>query len=142
MRQDSASIKTVNDEVKHPDIDQIPLERIFAALAEPARLATVRALAAVGETTCIQVTREAELSVSRSTMSHHLRILREAGLIRERAHGAAKMVTLREDELERRHPGLLDVVRRAPGRESPDSMDRLASTPRRQHGRARPPRRS
>ena len=115
MRQGSASIKAVNDEATHPDVDQVPLERIFAALADPARLATVRALAAVGETTCIQVTREAGLSVSRSTMSHHLRILREAGLIRSRAHGAARMVTLRKDELERRHPGLLGVVLRPPG---------------------------
>ena len=90
-------------------------QRIFAALADPTRLATVRVLAALGETTCIQATKEAGLSVSRATISRHLRILREAGLIRTRPHGAAKMLTLRKDELEHRHPGPLDVVLNDPG---------------------------
>jgi hypothetical protein len=39
-----------------------------------------------------------------------MRILREAGLIRIRPHDAAKMVTLRDAELERHHPGLIDVM--------------------------------
>jgi len=52
------------------------------------------------------------LPVSASTRSHHLRILREAGVTVTRVEGTQRMVSLRRDDLESRFPGLLDAVLR------------------------------
>src|ERR687886_776743 len=51
----------------------------FKALADPTRVAIVNRLAAAGEVcVCVFV---AELGLSQPTISHHLRVLREAGLV-------------------------------------------------------------
>lgn len=86
------------------------MPKVLAALADPARLATVRTLARVGESCCGQIQLDAGLEVSKSTMSHHLRILREAGITHSRVEGARRMLTLRRDDLNARFPGLLDAV--------------------------------
>jgi DNA-binding transcriptional ArsR family regulator len=62
------------------------------------------------------------LTISRSTFSHHQRILREAGLLHERIRGAQRILALRRAELDGRFPGLLDAVlgpRTRPSRPSP-----------------------
>jgi DNA-binding transcriptional ArsR family regulator len=100
----------VNDEVFHPPVEELSLPKVLAALADPARLATVRRLAELGESACGQIQHEAGLDVSKSTMSHHLRILREAGITNSRVQGARRMLTLRRAELDTRFPGLLDAV--------------------------------
>ncbi len=46
----------------------------------------------------------------KSTFSHHLKTLREAGLIRNEPAGRQRTVTLRRDEVDDRFPGLLDAV--------------------------------
>jgi DNA-binding transcriptional ArsR family regulator len=100
----------VSEDVIHPPVQEINLPRVLAALADPARLATVRTLARVGESPCGQIQHDAGLVVSKSTMSHHLRILREAGIVNSRVQGARRMLTLRRDDLDARFPGLLDAV--------------------------------
>lgn len=100
----------MSEEVFHPPAAELSLPKVLAALADPARLATVRALARVGECCCGQISRDAGLAVSKSTMSHHLRILREAGITYSRVEGARRMLTLRRDDLDARFPGLLDAV--------------------------------
>jgi DNA-binding transcriptional ArsR family regulator len=100
----------VSEDVIHPPVEEINLPRVLAALADPARLATVRTLALVGESPCGQIQHDAGLAVSKSTMSHHLRILREAGIVYSRVQGARRMLTLRRDDLDARFPGLLDAV--------------------------------
>ena len=69
------------DDVVEPPAADMVLPRVLAALADPQRLASVRFLARNGESWCGQVMEEAGLALSKSTFSHHLRILREAGLI-------------------------------------------------------------
>ncbi len=57
----------------------------FKALADPTRVAIVNRLAGAGEVcVCAFV---GELGLSQPTVSHHLRILREAGLVEARRHG-------------------------------------------------------
>ncbi|MFF5178714.1 winged helix-turn-helix domain-containing protein [Micromonospora sp. NPDC000316] len=51
-----------------------------------------------------------EIGVSKATRSHHLRVLREAGITRTRAAGTSRYVRLRRDELNKLYPGLLDAV--------------------------------
>ena len=91
---------------KHPPPDQFALERIFHALSDPARLAIVRHLANVGMATC----GELDGGRPKSSMSHHFRILREAGLIQTRPEGSIHQNTLRRVELDARFPGLLTAI--------------------------------
>ena len=91
---------------KHPDPGQFTLERVFHALSDPARLEIVRHLARVGEAPC----GELEFGRPKSSMSHHFRILREAGLVHTRAAGTTHLNVLRRDELDARFPGLLVAV--------------------------------
>ena len=44
-------------------------------------------------------------SVSKSTSTHHFRVLREAGVIAQVEQGNRKLNTLRRDELEQQLPG-------------------------------------
>jgi DNA-binding transcriptional ArsR family regulator len=56
------------------------------------------------------------LPVGKSTGSHHLKVLREAGIVRAEADGTRRYYTLRRDDLEARFPGLLDSVLHADAR--------------------------
>ena len=93
-----------------PATDQISLPGVMGALADPVRIEIVRRLAADGETVCGTL----DLGVAKATRSHHLRVLREAGLTRTRAMGTRRHVSLRRDDLDARFPGLLDAVLAAP----------------------------
>ncbi|HEY3652133.1 MAG TPA: metalloregulator ArsR/SmtB family transcription factor [Streptosporangiaceae bacterium] len=98
------------DDVVEPAADEMLLPRILAALADPHRLATVRFLARHGESWCAQVRQEAGLELSKSTFSHHLRIMREAGLVTKRIQGSRGYTRLRKEDVDHRFPGLLDSV--------------------------------
>ena len=90
----------------HPDAETLDLPRVLHALSDPARLDMVRRIAAAGELTCGALGEERP----KSSMSHHFRVLREAGVIRTRIAGAVHLNALRADDLEVRFPGLLAVV--------------------------------
>jgi DNA-binding transcriptional ArsR family regulator len=100
----------VIDEVTEPAAEDFELPRVLAALADPHRLAAVRFVARHGESWCSQVIQEAGLGTSKSTFSHHLRILREAGIITKRIQGARGYMSLRKNDLDRRFPGLIDSI--------------------------------
>ncbi|HEY7279624.1 MAG TPA: ArsR family transcriptional regulator [Trebonia sp.] len=86
------------------------LPRVLAALADPHRLATVRFVASNGDSWCSQVMQGARLEMSKSTFSHHTRILREAGIITKRIEGTRTYMGLRKDDLDTRFPGLIDSI--------------------------------
>jgi ArsR family transcriptional regulator len=65
------------------DVD--PDVRLFAALADPTRLAIVRQLAGEGETCACDFTSCCD--VRQPTVSHHLRVLREAGVVTSQRRG-------------------------------------------------------
>ena len=98
------------DDVVEPAADDMRLPKVLAALADPHRLASVCFLARNGESWCAQVMKEAGLEMSKSTFSHHLRILREAGIVAKRIEGTRGYMSLRKADLDRRFPGLLDSV--------------------------------
>lgn len=91
----------------HPAIGELRLEGVLHALSDPIRLRMVRELAARDEPVACGTI---EVPVSKSTRTHHWRVLRENGLIRQVERGTAKLTELRRDDLESRFPGLLDVV--------------------------------
>ncbi|MGI5424072.1 ArsR/SmtB family transcription factor [Streptomyces sp. CA-179760] len=99
----------------HPERDEIRLEDVLHALSDPMRLRIVRELAAVsGELSCSRF----DLPVTKSTTTHHFRVLRESGVIRQVYRGTAKMNGLRRDDLEGLFPGLLDALLDAAGRQA------------------------
>ncbi len=100
----------MSEELEQPGRDDLDLPTILAALADPARLAAVRALAQAGEASCGQIPHASGFGCSKSTLSHHLRVLREAGITRTRVAGTRRWVSLRRDDLDARFPGLLDAV--------------------------------
>jgi DNA-binding transcriptional ArsR family regulator len=93
-------------EVLHPAAEELELATVLHALSDPVRLRIVSALATAGELPCGAIA----LPVVKSTCTHHFRVLREAGVIRQRTEGTTKLNSLRRDELEKRFPGLLSAV--------------------------------
>ena len=90
-----------------PAVEELDLVEILQALGDPVRLQVVRLLAnADGPIAC----HEMGLPVAKSTGSHHLKVLREAGVVTAKVDGTRKYHTLRRDDLEARFPGLLDSV--------------------------------
>jgi DNA-binding transcriptional ArsR family regulator len=90
----------------HPRVDEITLPDVLHALSDPVRLQILGELADRQEQSCSAV----EASVSKSTLSHHFKVLREAGITHTRVNGTHRYVSLRGDELEARFPGLLRSV--------------------------------
>jgi DNA-binding transcriptional ArsR family regulator len=93
-------------EPHHPSCDELELSAVLHALSDPARLEIVRWLASGDECTCGTF----DLGLSKPTLSHHFRVLREAGVVRTRPEGRKRMLSLRGEELEGRFPGLLVAV--------------------------------
>ena len=91
---------------KHPEPEDLVLERLLYALSDPVRMDIVRHLARVDEASC----GELDGGRPKSSMSHHFRVLRDAGLVHTRNIGTTHMNSLRKDELSDRFPGLLDAI--------------------------------
>jgi DNA-binding transcriptional ArsR family regulator len=89
----------------HPDVNAIGLEAVLGALADPVRLSIVSTLSDRSEHSASGF----DCDIASSTLSHHLKVLREAGVISHRKEGTRCFVSLRP-ELDQVFPGLLDLV--------------------------------
>ncbi|WIE55680.1 helix-turn-helix domain-containing protein [Curtobacterium sp. MCBD17_003] len=94
-----------------PAIDDVELVEVMRALADPIRLHIARILAD-GEPHG-KTMEDWGVDVTKSTMSHHFRTLREAGLTRTIIDGRTHAIQLRRDELDVRFPGLIAAVTQA-----------------------------
>ena len=83
---------------------------VLQALGDPMRLSIVRCLAEGGERPCGSL----GLPIAKATLTHHLHILRAAGLILQRDVGTRRMTRLDSEGMEQRFPGLLASVLAAP----------------------------
>ena len=91
----------------HPATEDLDLPTVLHALSDPQRLQIVRELSADPEPrSCGGF----DVNVSKSTCTHHFRVLREAGVIRQEVVGTSKLNWLRREDLDARFPGLLDAV--------------------------------
>lgn len=90
-------------DAKHPETSDISLTRVLAALSDPLRLGIVHLLSDGQE----RQWGELDAPVSKSTLSHHMKTLRSAGITMTRDEGTRCYVRLRTDDLEERFPGLL-----------------------------------
>jgi DNA-binding transcriptional ArsR family regulator len=99
-------------EPHHPARGELELSAVLHALSDPARLEIVRRLAAGDEPPCGTFS----LGLSKATLSHHFKVLRECGVVRTRPEGRKRLLSLRVDDLEARFPGLLRAVLTATAR--------------------------
>lgn len=106
-------------EVSQPAAEAIRLVEVLRALADPVRLDLVLRLDRMGEDFCNAI--GAEIDVHQTTLSHHYRVLREAGVTWTTVRGRSRLVRLRREDLDARFPGLLDSVLSA--------QDRTRETP-------------
>ncbi|CAM4495226.1 helix-turn-helix domain-containing protein [Paenibacillus phoenicis] len=90
----------------HPERDEIQLSSVLYALSDPIRLSVVAEMRRCGEQPCNYF----EVPIAKSTLSHHIRTLREAGVISTRIQGTQRFISLREVDLESRFPGLLTSI--------------------------------
>ncbi|QOS81215.1 helix-turn-helix transcriptional regulator [Paenibacillus sp. JNUCC31] len=100
----------------HPQMEDIELSSVLYALSDPIRLGIVAEAARSGEQPCSHF----RTPVVKSTRSHHIRTLREAGVIRVRVQGTQHFLTLRSEDLEARFPGLLQPLLQAAAQSSTD----------------------
>jgi DNA-binding transcriptional ArsR family regulator len=96
-------------EARHPVPEEITLVGVMSALSDPIRLGLVCTLADGRE----RGWGELRAPVAKSTLSHHLRVLRDAGLTHTRQEGTRCYVRLRHHDLDTRFPGLLATVLKA-----------------------------
>jgi DNA-binding transcriptional ArsR family regulator len=94
-------------QIEHPHLEALSLEGALSALGDPVRLSVVQVLADGEE----HVQSDFDVPVSASTLSHHMKTLREAGLVHSRPEGTRCYVSLRPD-FEQRFPELLKAVLR------------------------------
>jgi DNA-binding transcriptional ArsR family regulator len=93
-------------EPHHPSRQELELSAVLHALSDPARLDIVRRLAEGDEPSCGMF----EVGLSKATLSHHFRVLRESGLVLVRPEGRKRLLSLRLDDLNARFPGLMDAI--------------------------------
>lgn len=96
------------DETGHPHLDEMELGAMFAALADPLRRQVVLMLAASEET--VRHCSAFHLPVTKATRTHHFRVLRESGLIRQVDCGNSRTNRLRWDDLRARFPDLVALL--------------------------------
>jgi DNA-binding transcriptional ArsR family regulator len=97
----------VTEEIAQPKRAEIELGAVLHALSDPVRLKIVAALASAdGEHTCGSF----DVPVTKSTCTHHFKVLREAGVLHQRQEGNTRLNTLRREDLEARFPGLLETI--------------------------------
>jgi len=97
----------------HPPAEEISLQGLLYALADPTRLALFKTLSAEAGA-AISCVKCAPLDIPKSSLSRHIRILREAGLVRSERKGAEVVNRPRSDEVNARFPGLLCAILGAP----------------------------
>ena len=91
-----------------PDLAEVELVDVLRALSDPIRLQILRALAD-GLDHPKSMT-EWGFDVQKSTMSHHFKTMREAGLTETLVEGRTHTIRLRRAELDARFPGLVATL--------------------------------
>ena len=98
--------------LEHPAAEALEMTEVLHALSDPVRLHIARELAAED---AVRSCGSFDVPVSKSTCTHHFRVLREAGVISQRSEGTSRLNTLRREDLNARFPGLLDAILGAGG---------------------------
>ncbi|WP_460306687.1 ArsR/SmtB family transcription factor [Actinocorallia aurea] len=90
----------------HPDRADLSLDQVLHALSDPLRRDIAARLNRRGPLPC----GDFQYPIAKSTLSHHLKVLRESGLVHTEIRGNTRIIHLRREDLDARFPGLLDAV--------------------------------
>jgi DNA-binding transcriptional ArsR family regulator len=94
----------------HPATEDITLAGVLGALSDPMRLQILKKLLARRDG-CLSCSGAAPCAeMAKSTLSHHFRVLRDAGLIRTTKQGVAHLNSVRRQDVNSRFPGLLQAI--------------------------------
>jgi DNA-binding transcriptional ArsR family regulator len=85
---------------------KLSLPDVLYALSDPIRLQIVQQLASEGDTACGTF----DIRMPKSSLSHHFKVLRDAGVIGTVSEGVRRINTLRRDEIDSEFPGLMSAV--------------------------------
>ncbi|MEY8040777.1 ArsR/SmtB family transcription factor [Saccharopolyspora cebuensis] len=107
MLTDQPRRRSSSKALAQPDLREIRVEQVLRALGDPVRLDIVRSLARSEQPMHCGAF---GLAVSKSTSTHHFKVLRENGIIAQYEQGTARYSELRGADLEQRFPGLLAAV--------------------------------
>jgi len=94
---------------QHPDLSAVPLAQVMQALSDTCRIGIMKALIANQELAC----NELPVEVAKATLSHHVSVLRDAGLIQTRVEGTKCLNSLRPEAFNTAFPGLLEMIKKA-----------------------------
>lgn len=97
------------DPLPQPAIDELKLEKVLAALSDPLRLRIMQGLLTSSENydhSCSWF----GFNRPKSSLTHHFKALREAGLISQRQYGLERRSRVREQDLSSRFPGLIGLI--------------------------------
>jgi len=98
----------------HPPIEAVTVEAILHALSDPVRVAIYgRIIGSTCSLKCSTFLNVSEKDIPKSSLSQHLKMLREAGLIRGERRGNEMHNTSRCVEVDKRFPGLIEAILRA-----------------------------
>jgi DNA-binding transcriptional ArsR family regulator len=94
----------------HPAAGDITLAGVLGALSDPMRLRIFKKLSESrdGSLSCSGAAPCPEMA--KSTLSHHFRVLRDAGLIHTTKQGVENLNRVRSREVNARFPGLLKAI--------------------------------
>lgn len=103
--------------MKNPIMQDDDLAAMLRALGHPVRLSILRILGAQNDCCCTDVTQC--LPLAQSTVSQHIKVLLDAGLIERQARGTRNCYSLRTDRLDALNSacgGLFSGLSQAPQR--------------------------
>lgn len=92
-----------------PDLGEVRLEQVMSVLGEPIRLTILQKLLEYSDEwdhPCAWF----GFDRPKSTLTHHYKVLREAGLITQRQYGLERRSRVRVDEIGDRFPGLIELL--------------------------------
>jgi DNA-binding transcriptional ArsR family regulator len=97
------------DLLPQPERDEIDLSVVFSTLSDPLRRTAIAILATLPdcmERYCVSF----GFPVAKASLTHHFKILREAGLISQIDYGNRRASSLRREDIDPRFPGLLAMM--------------------------------
>jgi DNA-binding transcriptional ArsR family regulator len=92
-----------------PSRDELDLSVVFSALSDPLRRTVIATLATLpdgSERNCSSF----GFPVAKASLTHHFKVLRDAGLISQVDYGNRRASSLRKEDIEARFPGLLAML--------------------------------
>jgi DNA-binding transcriptional ArsR family regulator len=97
------------EEISHPRLKDLSLDQVLKALGDPVRLSIVKQLMESSEEEKACGTFKHDLT--KATFSHHVKILRDAGIVHQRQDGTRRINSLRSEDLQKKFPGLLEMIK-------------------------------